>query len=239
MRKFLFSLVAGSAFVVGLTAIPAVAQQDSSTLAHKQAVAAQTQNFEIVGKADGSVVAKVNGVPMAADTVTAHTPWTGKRFNSQYVCAQNNIGTAWNLSAATSAFESGLNSYVINYRFPAYGDQPCNVSYSASQIILYGTYNSANGTCYSVNASSVNGRYTSYVSIGFNLNSSVQSICRGDAQRRNNVASQSTGNALGLANFSSSSSYTASIMNDYFDDVYSFAGADDRTSICQMLGICG
>ncbi len=214
MRKFLVFLVAGSAFVVGLSAVPATAapeQQDRAVVAQKR---------EAVGK------------------VTAHTPWTGLRFNSQYVCAQNNIGTAWNLSAAISAFESGTNSYVINYRFPAYGDQPCNVSYSPSQIILYGTYSSTDGSCYRVNRVSANGRYTTYVSIGFNINSSVTSVCRGDAQRRNNVASQSTGNALGLANFSSSTSYTASIMNDHFDNVYNYAGAHDRTSLCQLLRIC-
>ena len=170
MRKFLVSLVAGSAFVVGLSAVPATAapeQQDRTVLAQKR------EAIELVGMPGGVVKAKVNGVPLLADKVTAHTPWTGKRFNSQYVCAQNNIGTTWNLSAATSAFESGLNTYVINYRFPAYGDQQCNVSYTPSQIILYGTYNSTNGSCYQVNATSSNGRYASYVSIGFNLNSSV------------------------------------------------------------------
>lgn len=237
MRKSLSS-VAGLAILAGAATIAHAepAHQDRAVVAAKQAIVAKVKTTTISGMADGSV--KLNGVPMSADKVTAHTPWTGKRFNSQYVCGQNNIGTTWNINQAMSAFESGLNSYVLNYRFPAWGDQPCSTSYSASQVIQYGTYNNADGTCYSVNATSSNGRYVSNVVVGFNLNAAVFSVCRADTQSRNNVASQATGNALGLANFSSTTSYTASVMNNHFDNVYNFAGGDDRTSLCKLLGIC-
>lgn len=216
-----------------------------ATVVLTEADAAPATTVKIVGKADGSQILQVNGVPMSVDHYAgSHTPWISgsnggpKRFNSQYICAQNNIGTLWNISGATNAFESGINTYVINYRFPAWGDQPCSVGYVDSQQIQYGTFNEASSTCYEVYTSSVNGRYNEHVTVALNASSQSYSACRSTAQKLNNNVSQATGNALGLANFTSSTSWSASIMNGYYENVYNFAGGDDRTSLCKLLGIC-
>lgn len=227
MRKFLAALVSVSALTAGLLTAPVAAQAD-------QKISDHAMKREIVGYADGSV--SVNGAP---STLLAHTPWTGKRFNSQYVCAQNNIGSLWAIQQATGAFESGTNTYVIGYRRPSYGDQPCSADYADSQIILYGTYQANDTSCYIVSQSSINGRYNAHVTVAMNASAYSNSACRAQTQRRNNSISQATGNALGLANFQSAGSYTASVMNDYYDSAYNFAGGDDRTSLCVLLGICG
>lgn len=193
------------------------------------ATAAQTQHVRVVGRTDGSQVVYVNGVES-----TTGTPVTGKRFNSPYICAQNNIGLTWNIQQADAAFESGVNTVIINYRYPGWGDQNCNVNYDGSQIMAYGTYNAADHACYTVDMTSLNGRYVKPVVIAMNV-SSLYPGCRNTAQHRNNNISTATGGALGLALFSSCGNWTQSIMNGCYEDSYNFAGADDRNTLAGVV----
>lgn len=181
--------------------------------------------------APAGAVSSVSAVPAAVSTATiTHTPWTGERFPTRYICVQNNIGTTWAIDTADNYFESGSNTVVVYDLFPGEGDPPCSQFYYSAQILHVSTYNSSNATCYQVSTPATsNGRYTDSVVIGLNVNSSAN-YCRDTAQHRNNVISQALGYAFGLAPFYSCSTYASSIMNDCHPN-YNFAGTDDRNSL--------
>lgn len=156
--------------------------------------------------------------------------YTGKRFNSRYICVQNNIGQLWNIDGADNWFESGVNTVILNDRFPAWGDPACSVHYVGSQIITVGTYNDGSSNCFEVNAYSLNGKYTQPVGIGMNV-SAASAGCRDTAQHRNNNISEALGSALGLALFTDYFNFTACIMNEYYSNLYNYAGTDDRNAL--------
>lgn len=243
MKRIFTTALVALAAVFGIVAISGPATAVAPVAVTSQAVA--SQKLTIQGMADGSLVNKATGVPLSADHYAgSHTPWlansagTPYRFNSQFICAQNNIGTLWNISAATGAFESGVNTYVINYRFPAWGDNPCSNAYSDSQIIMYGTFQANNSVCYEVYTSATNGRYNQHVTVAMNASAYSQPSCRSSSQQLNMNISNATGNALALANFYNATGWQASIMNSDNEDIYNFAGGDDRTSLCKLLKIC-
>lgn len=217
--------------------VPAATTVVSAQAADPQPPKVHTQ---IMGMADGSKVYKVDGKVVAAPTaVTAsHTPWTGKSFNSQYVCVQNNIGTTWPIDTADNYFESGVKTLIFNDRFPAWGDASCISSgYVEGQILMIGTMQQSNTVCYIFNGTSVNGKYID-LSLAMNASSYSYSACRNTQQKLNNNISQGIGNAAGLANFISSTSWAGSIENGWYEDSYSFAGGDDRTSLCYLMKKC-
>lgn len=165
--------------------------------------------------------------PASVQSAQAGTPWTGYRFNSRYLCVQNNIGSTWDIVSATNAFESGYVTVVAENRGPS---SQCNTTYLNEQIVALGTYSAADGQCWDVSFSSLNGRYTNVVVIGMNLHSTVAN-CRDTLQHRNNSVSTALGTAFGLAEFYSATSFPSSIMNTKFANTYNFAGTDDRNSL--------
>lgn len=232
LKKFIVAIAAIAAVFAGVQAVPA---QATSTVAP---VTQSVAKIQVVGKADGSVVTTVNGqtvaAPMATDTVTGGVPWTGSKFGSRYICAQNNIGLYWNISQALPYFESGTNTVVLDYKDAASFTQ-CNLNYANKQIIAYGTYNTANDNCWIVSIpQTVDGVYsTGPVVVGMNL-SAASASCRSTLQQRNYNISTATAYALGLKFFYSSTTLQASVMNTYNKSRYNFAGTDDRNSLYNL-----
>lgn len=208
MNKRIAAVFAAVALgVAGLSAV-APAQADTS----QQAVASQV------------------AAPQVAEKVLG-TPWTGKKFSSRYICVQNNIGSTWDIAAASTAFESGSNTVVVENRGP--GGTPCSSSYLSYQILNVGTYNTASAVCWNFSGPSVGGVYNGTATLAMNVNA-VANVCRDTAQHRNNNISTGLGTAFGLAEFYSSTAYQASIMNTKFANSYNFAGADDRNSLFDL-----
>jgi hypothetical protein len=173
----------------------------------------------------------IDGTPL--DPIEAdgtHTNWTGYRFNSAYACVQNNIGTTWSIDLADNYLESGTATMILNDRFPAWGDQPCSVGYTDSQIILVGTYNEASTKCWHISGTSSAGRYTGHVTVAMNV-SATSAVCRDTAQHRNYYISTALSHAVGLAQFLQCGAWTSSVNNLCYKDSYNFAGTDDRNSL--------
>lgn len=161
-------------------------------------------------------------------------PWTGKRFNTRYICVQNNIGSTWAIDTADNYFESGSNTVVVYDQALNEGDPGCSQFYYDSQIIVMGTYNSASQDCFSVVLPpTANGRYQSHVIIAMNV-SAASAVCRSDSQAKNNSVSQALGVAFGLQIFNDSVNLQSSIMNLKNQYKYNFAGVDDRNSLSNL-----
>jgi hypothetical protein len=205
LKKFIVAIAAIAAVFAGVQAIPAQAT---------------------------STVASAPSVSQAVDA--GGVPWTGSKFGSRYICAQNNIGLYWNISQALPYFESGTNTVVLDYKDAASFTQ-CNLNYANKQIIAYGTYNTANDNCWTVSIpQTVDGVYsTGPVVVGMNL-SAASASCRATLQQRNYNISTATAYALGLKFIYSSTTLQASVMNLYNKSRYNFAGTDDRNSLYNL-----
>jgi hypothetical protein len=174
-------------------------------------------------------------VPNAYERMLVTFPYTGKKFQYRWICVQNNVGTTWAIDTIDNYFESGSNTVVLTDLYPGEGDPTCSQGgFYGNQILVVSTYNSADSTCYQLNLPyTANGVYQGTPVIGMNVNASA-GYCRSTLQRRNNTMSQALGQMFGLANFYSATSWQASIMNNYNDTRYNYAGSDDRNALYNL-----
>lgn len=177
--------------------------------------------------------ASQQAAPQVAQTATG-VPYTGYRFANRNICIQNNIGTYWDIDSASEAFNSGVNTVITIVVFPAWGDPTCaQAGFSASQTIFVGTQNVANNNCFALTLS-VGGdnKYDNRATVAMNVGGPVG--CDNTAQRRNAMISQALGTVFGLKEFTSSCCWQASIMNNYNEYRYNFAGVDDRNALYNL-----
>lgn len=180
-------------------------------------------------------LASVLGISSAAHaSVSSGTPWTGYKFADDWICAQNDIGTTWNIEAASTAFEAGIvggDPTTVNLtHYGPGGDFRCTDHYSSTQTLAFEVYSANDGRCWQMSYTQFGGQYTGQVTVWMN-NSASTYWCRDTAQNRNNVISRAIGTALGLLQFYSDVSWQSSIMNTKFANLYNFAGTDDRNSL--------
>ncbi len=182
----------------------------------------------------GTVATEADATPAVTTSQTAvssGTPWGLYKFAWAHICVENNIGTLWDWTSASNAFESGSATVIVANRNPG---QSCS-DYDVSQRIRLEVFSDPNQSCwlmsYHVDGSN---RYDGTVTIWMNISSAQYSTCRPDDQRRDNVASRALGTAFGLANFYSDTAWQASIMNAKFSWTYHFAGVDDRNSLWEL-----
>lgn len=224
MRKYFLAALMGLLLILGLGGSPALAASKPTPTVTK-----------ITIHLDGTATKTVNGksVAMAPRAVTKSglMQLTGENYRSKYICLQNNIGATWAIATASSWFESGLNTVVLENHGPT--GAKCGDYYSSPDILAFGTVNdpvAANCAQLEIHTD-IYGHYSQAVIIGMNV-SSASAACRNTLQHRNNVVSGAMGYAFGEDYFYSSTSYgSASIMNNYYDNSYNYAGVDDRNTL--------
>ncbi|MGW6281316.1 hypothetical protein [Kribbella sp. NPDC055071] len=157
------------------------------------------------------------------------------QFNRRSICFQNNLGVYWNYVQAQQGFESGTST-VKFYNHGASTGTPASCESSGdwlpSQILYYQAYGTDDGRCFHFTQPvDIIGYYDNPATIWMNASPNRPAACTDTLQHRNNNISRAIGIILGLAEFSSSTNLTASVMNTYFSGSYNFPGVDDRNAL--------
>jgi hypothetical protein len=197
---------------------------------------------------DGGKTTSVDG-KLVQDTragkrdAVAAGPYRGTRFAGSYICLWNQIGTTWDIGGAGNAWE-GTNSIQTGYRSAAQG---CG-GYNTNQHLRFSTYSEGDGACSALIGYSASvGPYAYYNEqwtatgggprILMNTYYYAALGCRDTVQHRNNSMSRAQGLAFGMQTLDNP--YTASVMNDHFQDSYNFAGAVDRNNAWSLYNCPG
>lgn len=162
--------------------------------------------------------------------------WYGPgQFYLRSICFQNNLGVYWNYLQAEQGFESGTATVKFYNHGPSTATpSSCQASggWALNQIVNYQAYGINDGGCARVTVSpSFTGFYDDSVLLEMNASPNRPTACTDTLQHRNNNISSAIGLALGLAQFSSSTNLTSSVMNTYFKGSYNYPGVDDRNAL--------